>query len=143
VLKYVIFGFVAGFALLAAGFYILAKYNDRNAEAGQQPPVTIVLTNDGAAPARVSIAEDALFELRIRNERGGPVQVALESDDVEQMQDSNVYTGVAGAFRPGVHVPVPDGETGRSLVRFKSGGTYEMRVTERGVVVDTISVEVR
>jgi len=143
VLKYVLLGFVAAVALLAAGFYILAEYNDRNAEARQQPPVAIVLTADGASPANVSVVEDALFELRVRNDRSGTAQVSLESDDVEEMQDSNVYTGVAGTFRPGVHMPVPSGTSGRSLVRFNTAGTYELQVTERGVLVGTIAVEVR
>ncbi|MBI5283608.1 MAG: hypothetical protein HY874_00800 [Chloroflexi bacterium] len=146
-LRYWTAGAAGTVIVLAAAFFILARFANHNVEAGPAPALTITVATGMVTPDELRLDHGRLYELTFVN--GGTTwrRLSLDSDDAEHLPvETNMGedTGT-GAPQPGIEIAAVPGQRASQLVRFKTHGTYELRsgVVGRSDGVMTVLVTVR
>ena len=146
-LRYWTAGVAGTFIILAAAFFILARFANHNVEAGPAPSVTITIAAGMVTPDELTLDHGRLYELTFVNGGSTWRRLSLDSDDAEHLPvETNMddATG-SGAPQPGIEIAAVAGQRASQLVRFKARGTYELRsgVVGRSDGVMTVLVTVR
>jgi hypothetical protein len=143
VLKYAIGGTLAAFVLIIGGFLILARYNDRNAEAGPASEFRIIVDGDVVSPRQLEMPPRQLAQLTLANRGPASVVLGLKSQNVEQLPaETRLAPGSAarGIPVPNFRLEASAGTIASSFVRFTSSGRYELTLTSPGRVPQTVVV---
>lgn len=133
-LKYTFFGIIAGLVLIAAGFYVLARWNDRDAEAGPTPVYVVRVDREAAVPATIEVGAGRLVELRIENRALLLRSATIEGPGVEQLPAETTGPGSHSTSQPlpGFNLLVGSQDDGSALVRFREAGEFELRIENPG-----------
>lgn len=146
-LRYWAAGFAGIAIIVAAAFFILARFANHNVEAGPAPALSITVASGMVTPDELTLDHGRLYELTFVN--GGYTwrRLSLDSDDAEHLPvETNLSDASgSGAPQPGIEIVATAGQRASQLVRFKTHGTYELRieVVGRDDGVMTVLVTVR
>jgi uncharacterized cupredoxin-like copper-binding protein len=138
-------GGVAALVIIAvAVFLMLARFNNRGAEAGPPPALSVTVTTDAVQPGSLSLTRGRLYELTFANHGTLRRRLSLDSKSVESLPVSTLITDphAGSASTAGIDLTAAAGQDVSQYVRFKSNGTYELRIDVPGRAEPALTVTV-
>lgn len=136
---------VAGIVIIvAAAFFILARFANHNVEAGPAPALSITVATGMVTPDELTLDHGRLYELTFVNGDDIRRRLVLDGDDAERLPvETNLNDSHgSGAPQPGIEIVTTAGQRASQLVRFKARGTYELRIEVPGRDDRTMTVAV-
>ncbi len=133
-LRYWTAGAAGTVIILAAAFFILARFANHNVEAGPAPALSITVASGMVTPDELTLDHGRLYEMTLVNGENGHRRLSLDSDDAERLPvetDMSATRG-SGGPEPGINILAAAGQRTSQLVRFKARGTYELLVEVPG-----------